>query len=69
MNTGVRREICSKLTTKTPERRQSRHSGVLIVNSEDIAHLFLFPLLTLNKEMLAGFFFKNIEKLLFFSTR
>ena len=35
-NTRKRREICSKLTTKTPER----HSGVIIVNFEHTSHLF-----------------------------
>ena len=39
-NTGKRSEICSKLTIKTLERRQWRHSGVFIVNFEDISHLF-----------------------------
>ena len=34
-NTRKRREICSKLTTKTPER----HSGVIIVNFEHTLHL------------------------------
>ena len=40
----------SKLTTKTPEERQWRRSGVFIVNFEHISqHLFLvFLLLTLN---------------------
>ena len=42
-------EICSKLTIKTPEQRQWRHSGVFIVNFEYIADLVLvFLLLTLN---------------------
>ena len=36
-NTRKRREICSKLTIKTPKRRQ--HSGVFIVNFEHILHL------------------------------
>ena len=41
--------ICFTLT-KTPERRQTRRSGVLIVNFEHMSHLFLvFLLLTLNK--------------------
>ena len=31
-------EICSKLTIKTPERRQWRLSGVFIVNFEHISH-------------------------------
>ena len=42
--------IYSKLTIKATGRRQSRRSGVFIVNSEYISHLFLmFLLLTLNK--------------------
>ena len=48
-NTRTRCEICSKLTIKTPERRQWRRSGVFIVNFEHISHLVLvFLLLTLN---------------------
>ena len=48
-NTRTRCEICSKLTMKTPEKRQWHRSGVFIVNFEDISHLFLvFLLLTLN---------------------
>ena len=44
---------CSKLTIKTPKRRQWRHSGVFIFNFEHILHLFLVVLLlTLNKYML-----------------
>ena len=31
-NTQARCEICSKLTIKTPERRQLRHSDAFIVN-------------------------------------
>ena len=51
-NSNIRKrcEICSKLTIKTPERRQCRRSGVFIFNFERISHLFLvFLLLTLNK--------------------
>ena len=49
-NTRKRCEICSKLSIKTPERRQWRRSGVFTVNFEHISHLFLmFSLLTLNK--------------------
>ena len=40
-NTRTRREICSKLTIKTPERRSWRRSGVFIVNFEHISHLVL----------------------------
>ena len=43
-------EICSKLTIKTPERRQWRPSGIFIANSEHISLLFLvFLLLNLSK--------------------
>ena len=35
-------KICSKLIIKTPERRQSRHSGVLIVNFEHISQIVCF---------------------------
>ena len=35
-NTTTRREICSKLTIKTPERHQWRRSGVLIVYFEQV---------------------------------
>ena len=49
-NTRKKCEKFSKLTIKTPERRQRRRSGVFIVSFENISHLFLvFPLLTLNK--------------------
>ena len=48
-NTKTRCEICLELAMKTPERRQWCHSGVFIVNSKHISHLFLvFVLLTLN---------------------
>ena len=48
-NTRTRCEICSKLTIKTPERRQWSRFGVFIVNFEHISHLVLvFLLLTLN---------------------
>ena len=30
-NTRTRKEMCSKLTLKTPERRQWRRSGVFVV--------------------------------------
>ena len=38
-NTRTRREICSKLTTKTPKQRKWRRSGVFIVNFEHISYL------------------------------
>ena len=48
-NTRTRCKIRSKLTIKTPERRQWRLSGVFIVNFEHIPYLVLvFLLLTLN---------------------
>ena len=34
VNNRKRQEICSKLTIKTPERRQWRRSGLFIVNFE-----------------------------------
>ena len=49
-NTRARREICSKLTKKTLERRQWRRSCVLIVNYKHISHVVLvLLLLTLSK--------------------
>ena len=54
-NFNIRCGLYSKLTIKTPERRQWRRSGVFAVNFEHISNLFLvFLLLTLNKYMLAG---------------
>ena len=50
-NRSTRRkfEICSKLTIKTPQRRQWRRSGVFIVNFEHTSHfVLLFLLLNLN---------------------
>ena len=49
-DTRTRCEICSKLTIKTLERSQWRHSGVFIVNFEHILRLVqLFLLLTLSR--------------------
>ena len=49
-NNRKRCEICSKLTTKTLERRYGRHSDVFIVNFEHILNLVLmFLLLTLSR--------------------
>ena len=49
-NFRTRCEICSKLTIKTPERRQWRRFGVFIVDFEHISHLVLvFLLLTLSR--------------------
>ena len=54
-NSRTRCEICSKLTIKTPERRQWCRSGIFIVNFEHISHLVLvFLLLTLSRQMRAG---------------
>ena len=48
-NTRTRREICSELSMKAPERRHWRRPGVFIVNFEHISHLVLvFLLLILN---------------------
>ena len=55
-NSRKRCEMCSKLTIKTPERRQGRRSGVFVVSFEHISHLFVvFPLLTLSMYLFAGF--------------
>ena len=40
IETRIRCEICSKLTIKTPEWRQSRRFGVFIVNFEHISYFF-----------------------------
>ena len=48
-NTRTTREVSSKLTVKTSERRQWCRSGVFTVNFEHISHLVLvILLLTLN---------------------
>ena len=48
-NIRTKYEICSKLTIKTPERLQWRHSGVFIVSFEHVSHHVLeFLLLTSN---------------------
>ena len=66
-NTRTRCKICSKLTIKTPERRQLanwRRSGVLIVNFEHILHLVLVLLvLTLSRQMPTGKMESNVIKL------
>ena len=54
-NTRTKREICSKLTIKTPERPQWRYSGAFIVNFEHISHLVLvFLLSALSRYMPTG---------------
>ena len=59
-NKDTRTTLCSKLTIKTPERRQWRRSGVFIVNFEHISHLVLvFLLLTLNMQLPAGYGLNN----------
>ena len=54
-NARERCEINSKLSIKTSEWCQWRHSGVFIVNFEHISHFFLvFVFLTLNWKMFFG---------------
>ena len=54
-NTSTRCEIYSKLTIKTPERRQYCRSGVFIVNFEHIPRLNLvFLLFTLSRLVHVG---------------
>ena len=49
-NTRARCETCSKLTIKTPERRQCSRSGFFIVNFEHTSHpLLVLLLLTLSR--------------------
>ena len=49
-NSSTTHEICSNLTIKTPEQRQRRCFGDIIVNFEQTLHIILmFPLITLNK--------------------
>ena len=49
-NTRAMGKICSKLTIKTPEKRQWCRFGVFVINFEQILHIVQeFPLLTLNK--------------------
>ena len=49
-NTRTGCEICSKLTTKIPERRQRRRSGIFVVNFDHISHpVLVFLLLTLSR--------------------
>ena len=56
-STRTRCETCSKLTVKTPERRQWRRSGFFIVNFEQNSHIVLvFLLLTLSREILGGIY-------------
>ena len=54
-NTRRRCSICTKLTTKTSERRQWRRCGVFFVSFEHIQHLVLvFLFLTLNMWLPVG---------------
>ena len=54
-------KLYSKLTLKTLEQRHLRRSGVFAVNFEQILHLFLlFPMYTLNRDMLAGKYFSVV---------
>ena len=54
-STTTRREICSKLAIKTPERRHWHRYGVFIVNLEHISRLVLvFLLLPLNMLLPTG---------------
>ena len=59
-------EICSNLTTKTPERRQWRRSGIFIVNFEDISHVndvvLVFLLLTLKTHLFLVFLLFTLNK-------
>ena len=55
-------KICSKLTINMPERRHWCHTGVFIVNFEQILFVILvFLLMNLNKWMLAGYKSLNLH--------
>ena len=57
-NTRQSCKICSKLTIKTPDRRQCRRSVFFIVIYEHISHLFLlFLLLSLSRYLFTGHLF------------
>ena len=49
--------MCSKLTIKTPERRQWLGSGVFIVNFEHISHLVLVVSIVNFEQVNAGWAF------------
>ena len=70
-NTRRRQEKYSILKIKTPERRHWRRSGVFIVNSEHITHLFLvLLLLNLSKLILAGLWlYRSLNNLNILLTR
>ena len=65
-NTRTRREICSKLIIKTPERRHC--SGVFIVNFEHFSRpVLVFLLLTLNIWLPVGSIsLENVRRPMFF---
>ena len=48
-NTRARCKICSKLTIKTPERRQWRRSGVFIDNFEHFTPCSKVPIINFEK--------------------
>ena len=53
-DTRTRREICSKLTIKTPERRYCCRSGVFIVNFEHISHFVISVSIANFEHVIAG---------------
>ena len=58
-NTSIMCKICSKLTLKAPKQS---HSGVFIVNFQNISHIVLvFPLFTLNKQVPTGYKLTNFS--------
>ena len=58
-NTSIMCKICSKSTLKAPKQS---HSGVFIVNFQNISHIVLvFPLFTLNKQVPTGYKLTNFS--------
>ena len=49
--------MCSKLTVKTPKRRQWRHFVVFIVNFEHISHLFSSVSIANFEHVIAGWLY------------
>ena len=53
-NTKTRCQICLKLTRMSQERCHWHHSGVFIVNFEDISQLLLLPLVNFSRKIPTG---------------
>ena len=55
VNNRNRKDICSRLTIKTPERRHGRRTSIFIVKFEYISQfLIVFLMMTLNMYLFPG---------------